>query len=72
MNEKFRDENRKRSVRLSTWDYSWNAAYLITICTKSREHFFGEIINTEMILSGVGELALSFGKKFQNISPSYI
>ena len=39
MNEKFRDKNRKRSARLSTWDYSWNAAYFITICTRNREHF---------------------------------
>ena len=60
MNEKFRDKNRKRSARLSTWDYSWNAAYFITICTKNREHFFGEIINKEIILSGMGELALKF------------
>lgn len=60
MNEKFRDRNRKRSVRLSTWDYSWNAAYFITICTKNRQHFFGEIINEEMMLSGIGALALKF------------
>ena len=60
MQEKFRDKNLKRSVRLSTGDYSWNAAYFITICTQNREHFFGEVINKEMKLSGIGNLAIQF------------
>jgi REP element-mobilizing transposase RayT len=60
MREKFRDKNHKRSIRLSTWDYSWNAEYFITICTKNRAHFFGEVVNNEMKLSKIGELALQF------------
>ncbi len=64
MKEKFRDKSRKRSLRLSTWDYSWNAPYFITICTKNREHFFGEIINGEVELLEIGKLASHFGTKF--------
>jgi putative transposase len=36
---------------LQGYDYSSNGAYFITICTKNREHFFGEIVETENIAS---------------------
>lgn len=60
MFKKIRDKDRKHSYRLSTWDYAWNASYFITICTKNREHFFGEIINEKMELSPIGTLAKKF------------
>ena len=31
------------------------AAYFITICTKNREHYFGEIINEKMQFSEIGK-----------------
>ena len=49
-------KNRK-NIRWRKWDYRWNGAYFITICTKDRQHFFGEIINNKMNLSPVGVLA---------------
>jgi putative transposase len=60
MPEKFQNKYRIPSTRLQTWDYSWNAHYFVTICTKDREHFFGEIINEEMQLSEIGKLANKF------------
>jgi REP element-mobilizing transposase RayT len=45
---------------LQTWDYGWNAAYFITICTKNRKHFFGEVHNGKMNLSEMGILANKF------------
>src|SRR5690554_5648428 len=45
---------RNASVRASWWDYGWNGAYFITICTQNREHFFGEIENGNMNLSQMG------------------
>jgi REP element-mobilizing transposase RayT len=39
------------------WDYGWNAPYFITICTQHRTCYFGEIINEEMRLSVLGEIA---------------
>lgn len=53
---KFQNRSRK-SLRAKWWDYSRNGAYFITICTKDREHFFGEIRNGKMILSGTGIIA---------------
>ncbi len=39
---------------MRNWDYSWDAAYFVTICTKGMEHSLGYIENGEMILSNVG------------------
>lgn len=57
MAEKFKNKYRIASTRAQWWDYGWNAAYFITICTAKREHFFGEIQNKKMVLSEIGELA---------------
>ncbi|MFZ2881781.1 MAG: hypothetical protein WA019_01785 [Candidatus Moraniibacteriota bacterium] len=38
------NKNRK-SNRLENFDYSQNGMYFVTICTKNREHYFGEIID---------------------------
>lgn len=42
---KFHSKYRIKTTRLQNYDYSWDGAYFITICTKNREHFFGEIID---------------------------
>ena len=57
MAEKFRNKYRISSTRLQNWDYGWDGAYFITICTKNRRHYFGEIINSEMHLNETGKLA---------------
>lgn len=43
--------------RLYGYDYSQNGAYFITICTKNRTHYFGQIKDKTVILSEIGELA---------------
>jgi putative transposase len=58
--KKFQNKYRIPSVRLQTWDYGANGSYFITICTKNREHFFGKIINDEMELNEMGQLAEQF------------
>ncbi|MEK7598102.1 MAG: hypothetical protein AAB441_05685 [Patescibacteria group bacterium] len=57
MSEKFRDKYRIPTSRLPNWDYSDNGYYFITICTKDKEEFFGNIINNKMCLSEIGEIA---------------
>ncbi|WET00629.1 transposase [Flavobacterium sp. YJ01] len=54
---KFQNKYRISSIRSQWWDYGWNGAYFITICTQNREHYFGEIQNSKMILSHVGIIA---------------
>jgi REP element-mobilizing transposase RayT len=52
--KKFRDKYRIPPARLAGWDYSQPGLYYITICTKNRDHFFGEVINKEMQLNEIG------------------
>lgn len=66
MNEKFQNKYRIPSARLKNWDYRKTGAYFITICTQNREHYFGNIINGEMQLSGVGILADVFWYEIKN------
>jgi REP element-mobilizing transposase RayT len=54
MTEKFKNKYRIPSARKQSWDYSNPSSYFITICTKDRTHYFGEIENETMHLSHVG------------------
>ncbi len=57
MDDKFQNKYRISSTRLQNWDYGWNASYFVTICTKTREHYFGKIVDGEMCLSEIGGIA---------------
>lgn len=48
---------RKSRFRNPNWDYRDNGEYFITICTKNRIQFFGEINEQKMTLSAIGEIA---------------
>ena len=58
--DKFRNKYRIDSARLASWDYSNPGLYFITICTKDRINFFGEISDNEMYLNEIGEIADKF------------
>lgn len=55
--DKYKNKYRIPSARLQNWDYGSNGAYFITICTQNREHFFGEIVDGQMQLNQLGQLA---------------
>ncbi|MBD3626682.1 transposase [Cyclobacterium sp.] len=55
--DRYKNKYRNASARAQWWDYGWNGAYFITICTRGREHFFGEIDNGIMKLSPMGVIA---------------
>jgi REP element-mobilizing transposase RayT len=57
MAEKYQNKYRIASARHQKWDYRWDAAYFITICTKNMAHYFGEIKDGKMQLSGAGVIA---------------
>jgi putative transposase len=46
----------RSSARLKTFDYASNAAYFVTVCTFSRDHLFGEIVDGEMQLNAAGQI----------------
>ena len=49
----------RKSLRIQGYDYSRPGFYFITICTKNRECFFGEIINNFVELNEGGKAAFS-------------
>jgi REP element-mobilizing transposase RayT len=57
MTEKYQNKYRVASARAEWWNYAWSGAYFITICTKNRRHFFGEIKNGKIHLSPAGIIA---------------
>ncbi|MDR9399065.1 transposase [Salibacter sp.] len=63
--KKFKDETN----RLKNWDYGSNAAYFVTICTADRNHFFGEIKNTKMYLSDIGQVANQYWSEIPDHFP---
>ena len=63
----FQNKYRIESARASWHDYD-GGSYFITICTKDREHFFGEIVDGEMVLSDIGKYA---DEQFKNVTSHY-
>ena len=50
----------EKQYRRTGWDYSKNGYYFITICTKDRVNYFGEIVDNEMYLSEIGIMVNKF------------
>ena len=57
MSDKFQNKYRIASARAQWWDYGWNGAYFVTICTQNRTHFFGEVNDGTMCFSRTGVIA---------------
>ncbi|MFN9353748.1 MAG: transposase [Chitinophagales bacterium] len=64
--DKFNNQYRISSARLAGYDYGQNGAYFITICTKNRIHYFGEIVDRKMILNVIGNLAHEYWQEIPN------
>jgi len=55
---KFDSQKRhRRSIRLKGYDYTQPGAYFVTLVTYDRVPLFGEIVNGEMQLNPLGEIA---------------
>ncbi|WP_419660135.1 hypothetical protein Dvar_04820 [Desulfosarcina variabilis str. Montpellier] len=48
--------HKRRSIRLSGYDYASKGAYFITICTHQHFCLFGDIINGQMQLNDIGRI----------------
>ncbi len=70
--QKFQGKYRTQSIRLRGWDYSSDGAYFVTICTKDREEFFGDVVNGKMVLSRMGQVAEKFWKQILDHFPFVI
>jgi putative transposase len=47
----------RRSIRLKGYDYTQSGAYYITIVTYQRQHLFGEVVDSDMRLNELGQIA---------------
>ena len=65
--DRWQNKYRIESARAIWHDYD-GGIYFITICTKHREHFFGEIVDGEMVLSDIGNYT---AEQLQNVSSHY-
>lgn len=66
---KYRNKYRVPSARLEKWDYSSAGYYFVTICTKNREPYFGQIFNDQMQLSKMGHIAHKYWLTIPNHFP---
>ncbi len=57
MSRLFKNKYRIASARLQSWDYGWNAAYYVNICTRNRICHFGNVVDGIMQLSDIGLIA---------------
>ncbi len=55
-----RHKNGRKPIRLPHRDYAANGWYFVTICTKHRVCFFGDIVDGFMELSPIGKTAKQF------------
>jgi REP element-mobilizing transposase RayT len=69
MSNRFQNKYRIESARLRNWDYGWNAAYFVTICTKNRECFFGDVVGGQMVLNEIGKIVETEWLKTFEIRP---
>jgi len=51
MTDLFKNKYRISSARSQSWNYADNGLYFITICTKDRECFFGDVVETRCFAS---------------------
>jgi putative transposase len=51
---KFRNTYRVQSTRLANWDYTSAGYYFVTLCTRNRLCFFGDVVDGAMALSPIG------------------
>ena len=68
--ELYRGKYRIKSIRLREWDYSADGYYFITICTKDRIEWFGEIKNEMMGLNEIGCIVAKCYQEIPNIFPN--
>jgi REP element-mobilizing transposase RayT len=60
---------KRKSIRLSDYDYSQGGCYFITICAKDKKCYLGEISLGEIKLSEIGKIAYG---NWENISAHYL
>ncbi|MFW6264119.1 MAG: transposase [Cyanobacteriota bacterium] len=56
----YQGKYRSETTRLKHRDYGANGWYFVTICTRNKSYYFGNIINGQIQLSPIGKIAQQF------------
>ena len=56
----FKNKYRIESTRLKGWDYAAAGWYFVTICTRGREHFFGQVVEADVQLTDIGDIGSQY------------
>lgn len=59
-------KHHRKSIRLKGYDYTREGLYFITICCQDRIHFYGKIMNGEMILNDAGKMISKWYDELEN------
>ena len=70
MDNLFNDTFRMDSTRMKGWDYSSPGKYFVTICTKDRICYFGDVVDGKMHLSEMGKVSDCFWKEIPEHFPN--
>ena len=62
----------RKNIRLRNFDYRSEFPHYVTICTRDRQWFFGEIMKCKMEYSQVGEIAELYWKAIPNHFPHVV
>lgn len=54
MSTKYKNAYRSETTRLKNWDYGSRGFYFVTICTKSKQPYFGRIVKNNGFTQNVG------------------
>ena len=66
----FQGRYRVESSRLREWDYAAAGWYFVTICTRDRALFFGNVMGSQMRLSPPGEIAGQEWQRTEQLRPN--
>lgn len=63
----YQNKYRVNSLRLQDWDYSTTGWYSVTICTKEKKCYFGDVMSGKVVLSELGEIVYKEWMKIKEI-----
>ncbi|MEZ0539390.1 transposase [Fibrella arboris] len=73
MTERYKGKYRIPSIRLADYDYGSNGLYFVTICTRERQPFMGDIVmvDQEAVInpSEVGQIAIDYWLSIPTFHP---
>ena len=64
------DLPKRKTVRLSGYNYAEEGLYFMTICTQERENLFGEVVEELMVLNDVGKMIETTWVEIPTIFPN--